>query len=89
MRNSRNKPNSSKRGQQSKLMHLYAMGQEVQLCGRLDGLNSLSNCFTITGKLPPDSGSLQYRIRKSDERYERVVKQYEIAPLAIKSLAKG
>ena len=69
--------------------HLFEMGQEVLLCGRLDGLNSLSNRFTITGKLPPDSGSLQYRIRNSGERYERVVKQYEIAPIVIKSLGKG
>lgn len=63
--------------------HLFELGQAVQLSGRIYGRNLVSNSFIITGKLPSDGHSLQYRIRNSDERHERVISQDGISKMVV------
>ena len=61
--------------------HLYAVGQIVRLKGRLGSFPTAAEIYHITAMLPPSGGSLQYRVRNDEERYERVTTQDNIEPV--------
>jgi hypothetical protein len=56
--------------------HLFAVGQTVRL-KRNFGMYPSTNTeiYHVTGTMPPNADSPQYRIRNDDERHERVVTQ--------------
>ena len=64
-------------------MHLFAVGQTVRLKGGFGTSPNLGDIYRITSTLPPVGGSLQYRIRNDDERYERVTTQDNLEPVAM------
>lgn len=45
--------------------------------------------YHITGTLPPQGGSPQYRIRNDDERHERVTTQDNLEPVRMSSAEDG
>lgn len=63
--------------------HLFAIGQTVRLKGGSGTSSNLGDIYRITSRLPPVGGSLQYRIRNDDERYERVTTQDNLEPVAM------
>jgi len=62
--------------------HLFAIGQMVKLRGGFAGQALTAEIYHITGLLPARGDSLQYRIRNSEERYERVTTQDTLEAVA-------
>lgn len=58
--------------------HLFEIGQAVRLLGGFGKSVSPFDIYHITATLPPQGGSLQYRIRSEKERHERVTTQDRI-----------
>jgi len=56
-------------------VHVFAIGQAVRLRASFVTPALLTDLFRITGQMPAQAGSLQYRIRSADERHERVTTQ--------------
>lgn len=63
--------------------HLFNIGQAVRLKGAFRGPALPADVYHVTGTLPPLGGSLQYRIRNDDERYERVTTQDSLEPVGM------
>src|SRR6185312_11079215 len=61
--------------------HLYGLGQSVRLKGTFGTFPKSAELYHITGMLPPQGDSLQYRIRSDDERYERVATEDSLEPV--------
>ena len=61
--------------------HLYAVGDAV-MCELLHGLNGSAAC-SIVKQLPPLGTQLQYRIKYNDEKFERVVLEGQLTPMAV------
>ena len=62
------------------LTHLFAIGQAVRLKDPEEQYKS-AEIYHITGTLPPQGNSPQYRIRNDDERHERVARQDSLEPV--------
>lgn len=63
-------------------LHLFAVGQTVRLKRNFGMYPSMNTeIYHITGTMPPNAGSLQYRIRNDDERHERVATQDSLEPV--------
>lgn len=62
--------------------HLFALGQIVKLRGGFAGQALTAEVYHVTGLLPPRGDSLQYRIRNSEERHERVTTQDTLEAVA-------
>lgn len=62
--------------------HLFAVGQTVRLKSNF-GMYPTRNTevYRVTGTMPPNAGSPQYRIRNDDERHERVATQDSLEPV--------
>jgi hypothetical protein len=52
--------------------HAFVIGQPVRLRDGIGRLVPPGALYRITGTLPSNGGSPQYRIRNDDERHERV-----------------
>ncbi len=63
------------------LVHLFEAGETVQ-CELLHGLNGLHSC-TIIRPLPPLGTQLQYRVKFSDEKFERVVQEGQLSRVTV------
>jgi hypothetical protein len=55
--------------------HTFKVGQTVFYT---TGVSRRSGVFTIMQRLPPESGDNQYRIKRADEPFDRVVKESEL-----------
>jgi len=64
-----------------KTNHHHRIGQTVKIVSPrgMHFKNGLT--FTVTAKLPPAGGALQYRIKNDDEPYERVVAESQLEPI--------
>ncbi len=69
--------------------HLFAMGQAVRMRGGFGASLKSADVFHVTATLPPRGGSLQYRIRNDEERYERVMTQDELEAVTAPPLSDG
>lgn len=67
------KPSRSAR--QEPAVHLFAIGQVVRLKSGFVAQAFHGDLYRVTGRLPAQGDSLQYRIRNDDERHERVTTQ--------------
>jgi len=76
-----------RRSRQEVPTHLFAVGQAVRLKDGFQRPVMAADIYRITATLPPRGESLQYRIRKDDERHERVATQDSLE--AVTSLAEG
>lgn len=56
------------------LTHLFEIGQAVRMV-EPEEFSKTADIYHITGRLPPQGNSPQYRIRNDDERHERVARQ--------------
>jgi hypothetical protein len=63
--------------------HLFAIGQTVRLKGGFGLQSQSADVYRITGTLPPQGDSQQYRIRNDNENYERVATQDSLEPVRI------
>jgi len=61
--------------------HLYTVGQSVRLKKHPGEDSRTVDIYRITGTLPPQGNSLQYRIRSDQERHDRVVTEDTLEPL--------
>jgi hypothetical protein len=59
-------------------VHALSVGQTVRLNDGIGRPIPPGMLYRITGTLPPNGGAPQYRIRSSDERYERVAQQDDL-----------
>jgi hypothetical protein len=58
--------------------HRFHVGQHVHLSGLLVPASGL---FEVTARLPADeTGEPQYRVKAFNERHERMVKEFQLAP---------
>ncbi|MBZ0164229.1 MAG: hypothetical protein K8H74_16130 [Notoacmeibacter sp.] len=55
--------------------HLFRVGQAVRLKAGFGRTSPAAGVFHITGTLPPQGDSPQYRVRNDAERHERVTTQ--------------
>lgn len=69
--------------------HLFVVGQAVRLRGSFGTFPKTEDVYHITGTLPPQGGSPQYRIRNDDERHERVTTQDNLEPVRMSSAEDG
>ena len=60
--------------------HLFTVGQAVRLKVGLGQRPQTGGLYHITGTLPSDGNSPQYRIRNDEERHERVTTQDHLEP---------
>lgn len=58
--------------------HTMSIGQTVRLNDGIGRPIAPGMLYQITGTLPANGGAPQYRIRNSDERYERVAPQDDL-----------
>ena len=63
--------------------HAFAVGQRVTLKRGLGGMSSPADIYHITGTLPPQGNSPQYRIRNDQECHERVTAQDDLRPVSM------
>ena len=72
-----------------KMMHHYAVGQEVRF--KMDFMMrfNASPIYHITATLSPRGESPQYRIRNDDERHERVAAQDDLEPVIASTENEG
>jgi len=61
--------------------HLFAVGQSVRLKKHPGEDTRTAEIYRITGTLPAQGNSLQYRIRSDQERHDRVVTEDNLEPL--------
>lgn len=61
--------------------HFFAIGQAVRLRAESGQNGRPADIYHITGTLPPQGQSPQYRIRSDSESYERVATQDDLEPL--------
>jgi hypothetical protein len=59
--------------------HRFAVGHTVRVSRSLFLPNIAVGDYTIIAHLPERDGELQYRVKSKLERYERVVKEDELA----------
>ncbi|MCT7376954.1 hypothetical protein [Chelativorans salis] len=69
--------------------HLFTVGQTVRLKGSFGRSALPSDIYRITGTLPPQGDSPQYRIRSDDERHERVTTQDSLEPVRTPQAGSG
>ncbi len=61
--------------------HRYSVGETVQfLPGPLDA-NVTRGAYIVVRLMPSESKDLQYRVKHSQDGYERVVRESQLAPL--------
>ena len=58
--------------------HLFAVGQAVRFRSGFGRPPATPEVFYVTRTLPPQGGTLQYRIRNDAERHERVTSQNDL-----------
>lgn len=63
--------------------HLFEVGQAVRLRGSFGTFQKTAEIYRVTGMLPSDGYSPQYRIRNEEERHERVTTQDDLEPVSI------
>jgi len=61
--------------------HLFTVGQSVRLKKNPEEHTRGVEIYRITGTMPAQGNSLQYRIRSDQERYDRVVTEDNLEPL--------
>jgi len=61
--------------------HVFHVGDAVHV-RRSYQYAAAAGVYHVTATLPPFDGQFQYRIRNDDERYERVVTQDRLEPIA-------
>lgn len=71
------------------LTHLFAIGQAVRLKGNFGTFPKTEDVYHVTGTLPPQGGSPQYRIRNDGERHERVTTQDHLEPVRVSPAGDG
>lgn len=62
-------------------IHLFKVGQSVRLRRHPGEVTRTAEIFRITGTMPPQGKSLQYRIRSDQERHDRVVTEDSLEAL--------
>lgn len=67
--------------------HRFSIGQIVRLTSRIGVWPKTDEIYRITGTLPAQDNSLQYRIRNDDERHERVAAEDNLEPVEASPLA--
>jgi hypothetical protein len=67
----------------------FAVGQAVRLKGGFRSSARPGDIYHITGTLPPQGVSPQYRIRNDDERHERVATQESIELVSLPGAGDG
>jgi hypothetical protein len=60
--------------------HLYGIGEKVFLTDRTWTGAKVGSTYLILATLPDKNGEPQYRVKNEEERFERVVAEYEIIP---------
>lgn len=70
-------------------VHRFAVGQAVRLKGGFGRPALPRDIYHITGTLPPQGHSPQYRIRNDDERHERVTTQDSLEPVDMSRAGDG
>lgn len=70
-------------------IHLFSIGHAVRLRDGFGRLSQHAEIYRVTGTLPPQGGSLQYRIRNDDERHERMTTQDSLEPVDISQSRSG
>jgi hypothetical protein len=63
--------------------HLFSVGQAVRLKAGFGRPALPGDVYHVTGMLPPQGNSPQYRIRNDEERHERVATQDSLEPVGI------
>ena len=58
--------------------HLFTIGQAVRFRGGFGQQPARAEIYYVTRTLPPQGGTLQYRIRNDEERHERVTSQSDL-----------
>ncbi len=61
-----------------KQQHKFSVGQQVQYSSSDPDRFRASGTFEITGLLPSEGSDLQYRIRNSLEKFDRVAKEWQL-----------
>ena len=69
--------------------HLYRVGDLVALDLRAGHVGKSESAFKVSALLPPLGRDFQYRIKGVGEPYERVVLEYQLAPMASPQGADG
>jgi hypothetical protein len=69
--------------------HLFTIGQAVRLRGGFGKLPQHAEIYRITGTLPSQGDSLQFRIGNDDERHERVTTQDSLVPVELAQSGSG
>ena len=62
--------------------HLFSIGQSVRLKGGFGTSPKLGDVYRVTATLPPRDNLFQYRVRRDDERHERVTTQDRLEPVS-------
>jgi hypothetical protein len=63
--------------------HRFVVGQTVRLMSSFGKFARNAEIYRITGTLPPNGESPQYRIRNDDERHERVTTEDSLEPVVL------
>lgn len=58
--------------------HKFAVGQIVHYTGPVLGRGSAAGSYRVVRLLPPDGGDYQYRIKSTNEAFERVAKESQL-----------
>jgi hypothetical protein len=61
--------------------HIFKVGQAVRLKSGFGSPVALQEVFHVTATLPARGGSFQYRIRRDDERHERMTTEADLEPV--------
>jgi hypothetical protein len=64
-------------------VHAFAVGQSVRMKSGIGRPVLPEEIYRVTGKLPPNGDSPQYRIRHDDERHERVTTQDSLEAVSL------
>jgi len=59
----------------------YQIGQTVSLTAGFRFSNTIPSSFEIVALMPTNGAHVQYRIRNSDEKFERVAAENELSPV--------
>lgn len=69
--------------------HQFAVGQAVRLKSNFRTFLKTEDIYYITGTLPPQGASPQYRIRNDGERHERMTTQDHLEPVRVSPAGDG
>jgi hypothetical protein len=60
--------------------HRFKSGDRVRVLGHRATLQRADGAYSVLSTLPYEGGTLQYRVRSDEERYERIVAEADLEP---------